>query len=267
MEWTKGCKNCPAVNVWGRKKVARNYQYKVQVAQNTKLAINGVSKWTEEVAGQSCLANAAIKTHIYNWVDIEQYQPKATKAEIYQKYGIDGAKKLILGVAQGWAMNDSKGGTAFCQICEILKDKAEIILVGQNNGIEPKDGLHCIGYTMNKQELVDLYAAADVFVNPSRFETFGLVTIEAMACGTPVIAYDNTGSSELVIDECGKLVEDGNLDKLIKTVSMFLEENLDCYKERCISYVKENFDKIVQVKKYAELYKALKASSLGRHHT
>ena len=152
-------------------------------------------------------------------------------------------------------MNDSKGGAAFCQINQALKDKVEIILVGQNNGIESREGLHCIGYTSNKQELIDLYAAADVFVNPSRFETFGLVTIEAMACGTPVVAYDNTGSSELVVEECGKLVEDGNVEKLIETITLFIEEDLDMYKERCISYVKENFDKAKQIKKYLELYK------------
>lgn len=48
------------------------------------------------------------------------------------------------------------------------------------------------------QALVDLYADADVFVFPSRTDTFGLVMLEAMACGTPVAAYPVTGPIDVV---------------------------------------------------------------------
>ncbi len=50
------------------------------------------------------------------------------------------------------------------------------------------------------QELGDYYRMADVFVFPSRWETFGLVMIEAMACGTPVAAYPCQGPLD-VVDE------------------------------------------------------------------
>jgi len=50
------------------------------------------------------------------------------------------------------------------------------------------------------QELAEYYANADVFVFPSRWETFGIVMIEAMACGTPVAAYPCPGPTD-VIDE------------------------------------------------------------------
>ena len=65
-----------------------------------------------------------------------------------------------------------------------------------------------LGYRKG-QALVDLYAAADVFVFPSRTDTFGLVMLEAMACGTPVAAYPVTGPID-VIEEgvTGALDED-----------------------------------------------------------
>ncbi len=50
------------------------------------------------------------------------------------------------------------------------------------------------------QELAKYFAMADVFVFPSRWETFGLVMIEAMACGTPVAAYPCQGPLD-VVDE------------------------------------------------------------------
>ncbi|WP_336985934.1 glycosyltransferase family 1 protein [Altererythrobacter aquiaggeris] len=53
-------------------------------------------------------------------------------------------------------------------------------------------------------------ASADIFFNPSITETFGNVTLEAMACGIPVVASEATGSQNLVQDGvCGKLVEPG----------------------------------------------------------
>jgi glycosyltransferase involved in cell wall biosynthesis len=58
-------------------------------------------------------------------------------------------------------------------------------------------------------ELAELYGRADVFVFPSRTDTFGLVMLEAMACGTPVAAYPVTGPIDVVREgETGALDED-----------------------------------------------------------
>ena len=57
-------------------------------------------------------------------------------------------------------------------------------------------------------ELVRLLSAADVFVFPSRTDTFGLVMIEAMACGVPVAAYPVPGPVDIVTPESGALDED-----------------------------------------------------------
>ncbi len=57
--------------------------------------------------------------------------------------------------------------------------------------------VHWLGL-LPRDELADVYAAADVFVFPSRSETFGLVMLEAMACGTPVAAYPVDGPLEVL---------------------------------------------------------------------
>lgn len=62
-------------------------------------------------------------------------------------------------------------------------------------------------------ELAPYYAHADVFVFPSRTDTFGLVMIEALACGTPIAAFPVPGPADIVTDKCGALSDD--LDRAI----------------------------------------------------
>ncbi|MCS7021195.1 MAG: glycosyltransferase family 1 protein [Gemmataceae bacterium] len=67
---------------------------------------------------------------------------------------------------------------------------------------------HFLGYRYG-QELAELYAAADVFVFPSRTDTFGNVILEALASGVPVAAYPVTGPRDLITDpRCGAVHED-----------------------------------------------------------
>jgi len=62
---------------------------------------------------------------------------------------------------------------------------------------------------LEREELARVYAAADVFVFPSRTDTFGLVLLEAMACGLPVAAYPVTGPRDVIGDsKAGVMHED-----------------------------------------------------------
>ena len=62
---------------------------------------------------------------------------------------------------------------------------------------------------LDREELAKVYAAADVFVFPSRTDTFGLVLLEAMACGLPVAAYPVTGPRDVIgTSSAGVLHED-----------------------------------------------------------
>ena len=63
------------------------------------------------------------------------------------------------------------------------------------------------------EDLARCYADADVFVFPSKTDTFGLVMIEALACGTPVAAYPVPGPRDILTDEVGAMSE--NLDEAI----------------------------------------------------
>ena len=55
-----------------------------------------------------------------------------------------------------------------------------------------------LGYTRTRETIADLHAAADFYVSPCPYETFGLAALEALASGTPVLSADEGGVSEQV---------------------------------------------------------------------
>ena len=255
-QWTQGCTNCPAVKKTRRKAGAKMYRIKETLYSAIEnLAVNGVSQWTTEAAEKSMLKSAKLHKCIYNWVDTDLFKPQNNTAAVRKKYGIAENHKLILGVSQGWS--ERKGLREFLQLADELRGEATVILVGEDCGVPQKENLRCIGFTSNRQELIDLYAAADVFVNPSRAETFGLVTAEAMSCGTPVVAYNNTGSRELVAPQCGALAPDGDAEQLVTLTRKVLENQKEVYATACRQWVLDNFEKQKQLEKYLELYQQL----------
>lgn len=76
-------------------------------------------------------------------------------------------------------------------------------------------------------ELAGFYAGADVFVFPSKTDTFGLVMIEALACGTPVAAYPVAGPIDIVTDQVGALADD---------LSRAIDAARYCDPERCAAF-------------------------------
>jgi glycosyltransferase involved in cell wall biosynthesis len=86
----------------------------------------------------------------------------------------------------------------------------------------------CCTGRLSGTALLDVYAAADVFVLPSRFEPWGLVINEAMACGLPVIATDRVGCvDDLVIDgETGYVVSSESMDALTSVMTKLCQDQI-----------------------------------------
>lgn len=86
----------------------------------------------------------------------------------------------------------------------------------------------------NKQEIVQLLQQSDLFVLPSRSETFGVVYIEAMACGLPIIATDCGGPRDIVTKDNGLLIPNEDVDALGEAI-LYMVENIDKYDRKAIA--------------------------------
>ncbi len=110
--------------------------------------------------------------------------------------------------------------------------------------------------TMSQGDLVDYYQRAKAFVFPIKWnEPFGLVPVEAMSCGTPVIAFKNGGVAETVIDgETGFLVEESDsIEGLIEAHSKIKKIR----PKACRKHVESNFTVSKMTSDYEKLYKKI----------
>ena len=159
--------------------------YKWKKATFTKLrnlTIICPSDWVRQTVEQSFLKDKS-SVVVSNGIDPNIFYPR-TETTALEKYGIPDDKKIILGVASIW--EPRKGLNDFLELATTLGDNYRIVLVGLSKRQKEKLPGNIIGIlrTENREELAQIYTRADIFINPSWEETFSLVTVEAMACGT-----------------------------------------------------------------------------------
>ena len=124
--------------------------------------------------------------------------------------------------------------------------------IAKENGVEPQ-----VLFTgaLSREEVASWMNKCDVFVLPSRYETFGVVYIEALASGKPVIATFNGGAEDIINEEVGVLVEIDNVNKLAQAMEK-VRENYNKYNPESLrNYCTEKFSANVIIKKIINVYK------------
>ena len=162
---------------------------------------------------------------------------------------------MILGVASDWGRR--KGLDVFSSLSERLDDQFRIVLVGTHEQIERQlpPGVISVRRTADRRELAALYSTADVFLNPTREDTFPTVNLEALACGTPVVTFDTCGSPEALTADCGIVVPQDDLDALEAAVRRVCGER-PFSAEQCIAQASQ-FEKGEAFRRYLNLYQNL----------
>lgn len=206
-KWRNGCNRCPSKKEYPISLFIdaskKNYSDKRKMFCSVKnLTIITPSEWMAGWIRESFFKNYPIKV-VNNGIDLNLFSYRQPHKEIFGKYHINKDKKILLGVASVWEAR--KGLNDLLGLAEIISAEYQIIVVGVSK--KQKKGLptNVIGIerTEKIEELVELYSMAHIFINPSLEESFSLVTVEAIACGTPAIVLDTSAVKELICENNG----------------------------------------------------------------
>ncbi|MFC5511364.1 glycosyltransferase family 4 protein [Massilia jejuensis] len=101
-----------------------------------------------------------------------------------------------------------------------------LIMIGDGLDLPRHPQITYIPFKRNQRHLARLLASCDVLVHPGDCETFGLIVLEAMACGLPVVATTGGGVAELVDEHTGLLAQPNCLDSLAGAIEAIWERDL-----------------------------------------
>ncbi|MBQ3506938.1 MAG: glycosyltransferase [Clostridia bacterium] len=249
-QWKVGCRQCPLQHrfSWFFDCSRWLFDQKKEAIRGLDLTVVTPSVWLESQVKQSFFREYPVRV-IRNGVDIDVFKP--TASGFRKRYGLED-KRILLGVAYMW--NRRKGIDVFEALAERLEDTHRIVLVGVDPQTEKRLSPHilCLPRVHDATVLAQIYTAADVFINPTREEVWGLVNLEALSCGTPVVTFDTGGSPECVDDTCGIVVARDDVQGLWESIRYVITENPFSL-EACRARAKA-FDAEIAFGEYLELY-------------
>jgi putative colanic acid biosynthesis glycosyltransferase len=256
-KWKTQCYQCPLKKEYpssiGLDRSKNNFFKKKEAFSSLKnLALVTVSDWLKSMVSSSFLNDKECTT-IYNGVNLEVFRPMSSSS--LSKYGI--VSTYILAVANIWTKR--KGLDDLKALRSILTPSLQMVVIGlsQEQIRDLPPGMVGIERLQNVNDLAELYSGASVFVNPSKLETFGMVTAEALACGVPVVVYDATASPELVAEGTGYVVPEHDIAGMATAIAKIMRNGTSSYRQRCRDAATAQFDKEKQYEKYFALYKSL----------
>lgn len=259
-KWKESCGRCPALHndmtSWFFDRTTEVLsERKSLLGAIPRLAIIGVSQWVADDAKESIIGKDAFRVQcIYNWIDLNTFRPKK-RAELKIKYGFKPKQFIVLGVSAKWS--ESKGINVFHDLAGILSPEQQIVLVGNSDVLKNKaSNITYLPTTNNLDQLADIYAMADVYVNPSVQETFGKTTAEALSCGTPVIAYNRTATPELIgrDGKCGYLIDGLDVTLFSNKIKEIYSTGTYIYTKKCRERAERMFNMETNLQQYINLF-------------
>lgn len=257
-KWKTGCSNCPSWRrfSWFIDRSSELYSRKKAMVEGIDLTIITPSEWMASVVKESFMKEYPIKV-INNGIDLNIFKPiEHHNAELNSMKNLCSStnKKILLGVADVWS--ERKGLEDFFRLKDLLGREYMIVLVGVTEDIQKKlpQGIIGINRTRNQIELAHIYAAADIFVNPTYEDNYPTTNLEAMACGTPVITYRTGGSPESITPETGCVVDKGDVGAVANMILCTGYKDRDKMRKECRERAVEYFDINRCFENYIRLY-------------
>lgn len=268
--WRTGCGLCPDLTLEPaipRDGTAYNWRRKRDIYRRCQLYVSTPSRWLMRKVEDSILAPAVREARVVpNGVDCGIFRPSdmsATRAWL----GLP--RDARIAVATGIRLRDNVWKDyrtleeAYREVARSQRGTPTLLLVlGDEGASRHVDGgeIRFLRYERDRHAVARYYQAADVYLHVTRADSFPLSTLEAMACGTPVIATAVGGIPEQITDrENGLLVSRGDPRALAESVRQVLDdpELRRSLTARALATVRSRFALDRQVDAFLEWYHAL----------
>jgi glycosyltransferase involved in cell wall biosynthesis len=267
--FTSHCHHCPNLKKPRNRDCSwHEFNLKDRLYRGLNLHIVGNSEWTTAQARRSALMRHAKSFQtIPPGLDTEAFT-RVEKSCARQALGM-ATKKFVVGFSCADFSDPNKGVALLLESLRDLARQTEITLLAFGSGklpaAEGKFEVVELGSVQSPRLQSIFYSACDTFVVPSRIESFGLTALEAMACGTPVVAFRTGGLAELVVHEKTGLLADlaTGAPSLFAALSWMIHhpgerQNMgSAARQR----VEREFSASLLAQRYAELYQSLTAGT------
>ena len=193
------------------------------------------------------------------------YREECNKEEVLKSFNID--KEYDKVVCFAGRLTKNKGIDILLNSAKIYEKENVLTLIAGHGSeyevlypLKEKLNLKNIVFLGDRthEELRKIYSISDVCVVPSRKEAFGLVALEAIACGIPVIATKQGGIPDFVNDDVGVLVEKENVEQLADAVIKVLKGEKKFDTNYLQEYARKNYSQEVLMDKLIQLYVEIK---------
>lgn len=204
--WQTGCGKCPHLKTYPE--VGLDFTDRLLSLKKIpsdllqKLCLVSPSQWLDQKIERS-IYRGAHHEQIPNSIDIKLFT-NIDKSRARAKLGIaEGEFTIAFGAHLG-RKNPFKGFDHLDRALKLASDRGMIgcLITFGSRGYVPPKGFRLIEFKyLEKRDLIEKLSAADVFAFPSIAESFGLIAVESLACGTPVVAFNVSAIPEYVKHE------------------------------------------------------------------
>jgi glycosyltransferase involved in cell wall biosynthesis len=265
-QYVNSCGACPQLRSTQNMDLSRwIWQRKFSVWQKIHLTLVTPSSWLAQCASSSALFKNQRIEVIPNGLDIGRYKPM-NRQIVRELLNLPQDKHLLLFGAINATSARRKGfhllQPALQSLCKAgWQDNAELIVVGASQADNQTDDLgfktHYLGKLGDDISLAQVYAAADVFVAPSIQDNLPNTVMEAIACGTPCVAFKIGGMPEMIEhQQNGYLAQPFEVEDLAKGITWVLEDR-ERHQKLCghaRQKAEQEFTGELQAQRYASLF-------------
>ncbi len=236
--WKIGCGHCPDLTIYPatyRDATSYNWQRKKEIFAKSRLYVATPSRWLMQKVEQSILAPAIIEARVIpNGVDLSIFHP-ADRQAVRAVLDIPEDTKVLLFTSHGIQRNIWKDYStiriAIAQVAERLAGQRVLFIgLGEDAPAERigQAEVQFVPFQRDPSAVACYYQAADVYIHAARADTFPTTVLEALACGTPVVATAVGGIPEQVNDGLtGFLVPPGDGGAMaVRIVQLLVDDNL-----------------------------------------